>query len=499
MLSIEPQQDPLRDSQQGLEESPPYGEDLAEPERHFYLPQSSASNALNALIRLLIVKLPRDGLVHFQWDHCCELDASTLNLLFGRQAASLQIFSCNRYSSSCDSSGSVIEGIRRLSFEGMDFDRGGCKWAATMIVESAETLDYLALGFKTRIAQDFALKIHPPYDQMSTSFAADVQDVLSESDLEPLIHLSLKSLQLCGLDLGDLVRGKMALDIDFNNISELRLESCPGLIEAFSLLTGQGKSSKLALNALEDLFVRLENPDPNFSASLESFLTSVRGLTHLQVLIDKAPGPIDQDLEPILKYHGKTLKSLVWDERRGPRKHLDECTSLLSTKFGNLRVISRNCPFLTNLGIPLDWDTISCSDKYHETIGIYLGRMPNLELLNIRNLPTLKDRISVIPTDYFVKGLAAMFLDAVNKKRKSASFRTIALGSPLYRDMKVGTHHVAHTRVSDFLRFRVYNVDYAYPSPSGLSTVLSELVKGAVINDHEAFTHEYLLNDYWLG
>ena len=125
--------------------------------------------------------------------------------------------------------------------------------------------------------------------------------------------------------------------------------------------------------------------------------------------------------------------------------------------------------------------------------------MPNLELLNIRNLPTLKDRISVIPTDYFVKGLAAMFLDAVNKKRKSASFRTIALGSPLYRDMKVGTHHVAHTRVSDFLRFRVYNVDYAYPSPSGLSTVLSELVKGAVINDHEAFTHEYLLNDYWLG
>lgn len=498
MLSIEPQQDPLRDSQQeGLEESPPYGEDLAEPERQFYLPQSSASNALNALIRLLIVKLPRDGLVHFQWDHCCELDASTLNLLFERQAASLQIFLCNRYSSSCDSSGSVIEGIRRLSFEGMDFDRGGCKWAATMIAENAETLDYLALGFKTRIAQDFAHKIHPPYDQMSTAFASDVKDVLSESYPEPLIHLSLNSLQLCGLDLGGLVCGEMALDIDFNNISELRLESCPGLTKAFSLLTGQGKSSTLALNALEDLFVRLENPNLILPASLESFLTSIRGLTHLQVLIDKARAV--QNLEPILKYHGKTLKSLVWDERRGPRKRLDECTSLLSTKFGNLRVISQNCPFLTNLGIPLDWDTISCSDKYHETIAIYFRRMPNLELLNIRNLPTLQDRISVIPTDYFVKGLAAMFLDAVNKKRTSASFRTIALGSPLYRDMKVGTHHVAHTCVSDFLRFRVYNVDYAYPSPSGLSTVLSELVKGAVINDDETFTPEYLLNDYWLG
>lgn len=66
----------------------------------------------------------------------------------------------------------------------------------------------------------------------------------------------------------------MALDIDFNNITQLRLESCPGLGQAFPLLMDQAGSS---LGALKDLFLRVEDPDAIFYGSLESFLTSVRG------------------------------------------------------------------------------------------------------------------------------------------------------------------------------------------------------------------------------
>ena len=106
--------------------------------------------------------------------------------------------------------------------------------------------------------------------------------------------------------------------------------------------------------------------------------------------------------------------------------------------------------------------------------------MPDLEVINIRNLPLLNARLAIPHMDYFVKSLAAMFVE------------TVALGAPLYKDVNIGTHHVAHTPVSDFLRFRVYNVDYNYPSPSGLSTVLSELAKGAAVSADEAFTYQHL-------
>ena len=236
-----------------------------------------------------------------------------------------------------------------------------------MIAKNANTLHHLSLGFTTGMAQLFAHGRNPPYNLLSRAFAAGVKGTLSDSDLEPLVPLSLESLSLVGLDLGCVIRGEMALDIDFRNITELRLGSCYGLSQAFSLFLGQTDSSKLALGALQDLFVRLEDPDPNFSADLEKFLTSVRGLTHLQVLMEKVAAV--QNLEPILRIHGKTLSTLVWDERSGPRKRLDVPTSQYSANFGYLEVISRNCPSLMLLGIPLDWNLIGSSDsKVHEKV-----------------------------------------------------------------------------------------------------------------------------------
>lgn len=496
-LFIATQQYPLRDSQQEFEDSRRPEEVLAETKLQFYLPQSSASNALNAQIRILIRKLPLNQLEEFRWGHSCELNVSTLDLLFETQQANLGSLFCNRLSSSCDVLGSVIEGIDRLSVESMDLNRGGCQWAASMLVKNAETLDHLELGFKNRIAHDFALNRRPQYDKMWASFGVDVGKTLSAIGLEPPVNLSLESVYLCGLDFRTVIQGMMALHIDFNNVIELRLESCPGLSQAFSLLMGQGDSSRLALGALRNLFVRLEDPDPNLFTSLESFLTSVRGLNHLQVLIDKTLAV--QNLEPILKVHGKTLETLVWDERRGPRTQLNASTSLLSSKLGNLRVISQNCPSLTLLGIPLNWEAISSSDKYfHESIARLLRKMPYLKVLNIRNLPEISGR-SAMPMDYFVKGLAAMFVDIVNKKRKSTLLKTVAIGAPLYRDVYIGTHHVVHTAVSDFLRFRIYNIDYDYPSPSGLSPVLSKICKGAASSSEDEFCHSHLLHNYWLG
>ena len=245
----------------------------------------------------------------------------------------------------------------------MDLERGCCKWAASMLVTNAESLHDLHLGFTNRVTQDYTLERRPQYDEMSALLASDLAKIVSERGPDPPIHLSLKSLSLCGIDFGSVVRKEISLDIDFNNLTMLRLESCAGLSQAFQLLTGQVDSSKLALSALQDLFVRLEEPGLNFSASLETFLTSIRKLSYLQVLIDRASA--FQNLRPILKVHGKSLHTLVWDERRGPRTQLGVSTSLLSSKLGNLKVISQYCRYLQILGIPLYWEAISSSDKHH--------------------------------------------------------------------------------------------------------------------------------------
>ena len=262
--------------------------------------------------------------------------------------------------------GLEAEGVRSLSVEGMDPDRGCCEWVASMIVKNAKTLDHLSLGFHPDIAYDFALNNDPRHHEMTSSLATAVKKALFEYDQEPRISLLLDSLYLCGPDLGSVVRGEMALDIDFTNMTELRLESCPRLSQAFSLFMGQGGSTKLALGALDDLFVRLEDPDPNFSANFESFLTSLPRLSHLCVLIDNCLAV--QNLEPILQVHGGRLCTLLWDERSGPRINLKVPTSNLSTRVGNLRVVAKYCPYLKVLGLPLDWEAISSSDKYHEAV-----------------------------------------------------------------------------------------------------------------------------------
>ena len=123
--------------------------------------------------------------------------------------------------------------------------------------------------------------------------------------------------------------------------------------------------------------------------------------------------------------------------------------------------------------------------------------MPYLKALNIRNLPELTGR-AAMPMDYFVKGLAAMFVDIISKGWKP-TLTSVALGAPLYRDIVIGTHHIVHTPVSDLLCFRIYHIDYHYRSPAGASPVLSETVKGAASTCEESSYTRQFLSMYWLG
>ena len=445
------------------------------------------------------------------WEHSCELDVSTLRLLCARQEASLRTLFCTRNNSTIQNSGSIFGALHSLSVESMDLDSRSCWWEARMIIKNATTLNHLRLGSISRIAHDFALKRRPECDDMSVVFLRSIANNLVNLNLSD-VRLSLRSMHLCALNLQIVLQGEMALDIDFTKITQLRLESCPELSQAFSILVNPAVPSSIALGALKDLFIRLEDPDAQFSNSLKSFLISIPGLIHLRVLIDNALA--DQDLEPILEIHGKTLRTLVWDERRGPRTRLDTCTSWLSTDLKTLKILSQKCRSLTTLGMALDWEAMSRprrqvtkqstmpnryaeSNRFQARLYSYLRNMPCLKALNIRNLPEIKGS-PIMPMDYYAKGLAAMVVDIANTTRKS-TLKTIAIGAPFFRDLYIGTLHVTHTPVSDLQLLRVYSIDYNYPSPSGPSPVLSQIIKGAAyITEDESYPKD-LLYDYWLG
>ena len=123
--------------------------------------------------------------------------------------------------------------------------------------------------------------------------------------------------------------------------------------------------------------------------------------------------------------------------------------------------------------------------------------MLSLEVLNIRNLPEIKGRLPM-PMDYYTKGLAAMVVDSMDLTREM-TLKTIAIGAPFYRDIYIGTRHIVHTPVSNFLSLRVYSIDHNYLSPSGLSSVLSQIMQGAAYFSEEELYPKDLLHDYWLG
>ena len=123
--------------------------------------------------------------------------------------------------------------------------------------------------------------------------------------------------------------------------------------------------------------------------------------------------------------------------------------------------------------------------------------MPRLETLNIRNSPEIKGRLT-IPEGYYAKSLAAIIVDIANERQES-TLKMIAIGAPFYRDIYMGTHHINHTPVSDLVSLRVFSIDYNYLSPSGLSPVLSQIIKGAAYISEEELYPKDLLYDYWLG
>ena len=167
--------------------------------------------------------------------------------------------------------------------------------------------------------------------------------------------LKLESLKIIGLDLRLFVNGSFRPLTDFGTLTSLILESCCGLFEALPMLTVvSGGRTVSRLPNLQSLTIRNEDDHhPDFTRTLDYFLRSLSPLRTLHLLLS---GYYDmRSSKELLKVHGATLRSLVWDERLGRRYDLADDRLIDLRDAGRLTIIVKHCPNLVELGISVRW------------------------------------------------------------------------------------------------------------------------------------------------
>lgn len=222
----------------------------------------------------------------------------------------------------------------------------------------ASSLRHLCLGAESGVLRHY----HEPdgqLQQLHDEWLDGLLDELEDDDeqeVEPTnnsdkLLLQLSTFELKGFDVGKIIKPDSVM-LDISSLTSVKLESCHGLEGAFDVLKAEKGKQGLPLRSFH---IRQESASPQFRAQLLDFLGSLRGLIHLSVLLETEDPSEPQELEQMLVAPGQSLRSLVWDERRGrrdsfvPQQHI----SYLSPY--QLQAVIARCPNLVELGICIDW------------------------------------------------------------------------------------------------------------------------------------------------
>lgn len=244
-------------------------------------------------------------------------------------------------------------------------------WEVRAEAKSYKSLTHLKIGYETTVARsylgwrdplamsaanDFTWSVHDEIFRYLPACSQEFSNLDKDSDL-PRSILHLKSLHLVGLDC-DFTTGmstKLATMLDTDKLTSLCLESCFDLEQSFrrvSPLTNTDVPPPLP--QLRSFRLRQEGCDAVFQDSLKAFLLALKGLVHLAVLLEGFGPFLPPDC--IIGNHGLTLRTLVWDQRRGPRQKLEESTSTATQVqiARSLDKIVEECPNLEELGLAVN-------------------------------------------------------------------------------------------------------------------------------------------------
>ena len=231
-------------------------------------------------------------------------------------------------------------------------------------MQHSDTLKDLLLG-----AESNAIRLYyqpgrdhvEAYDDVMDEVMDHLTD-LTEDELAEGSHrcgLNLDSLEIVGLNVNKFEIANFSLT-NWRTLTSLKLESCWGLEQLFTKLRPDKDSQRLPMPSssglqLRSFHLRHKYSNLQFRRQLLEFLTTLPGLTTLSVLLENVNQPHScRELKNVWRAHGKTLRTLVWDERIGPEIAHPEPEDRLPSP-SDLSDIAEYCVGLVELGVPCSW------------------------------------------------------------------------------------------------------------------------------------------------
>ncbi|MCJ1405668.1 hypothetical protein MMC11_008897, partial [Xylographa trunciseda] len=278
-------------------------------------------------------------------------------------------------------------------------------------------------------------------------------------------RFSLRSFHLTGYTLLD-PPAKIPLVITRHELlQDLRLESCAGVSQVLASLA-------LVNNfRLKRFWLRQEEDTKSFRDSLEAFFASFLGLKHLSVLLDNATASLEPN--DFLVDHYLTLKTLVWDCRRSPRKSIDRDDSTLPGDDTGFYISDitcgrrNNCEAMEELGSTLNWNI-----DFDQTQQCFecLEDFRNLRTLHIRNLPAVDEktvRLMSLHDSYSGRGkrggrrfmeilVENLYQQLFEAMSRCSKLEVIAIGASTIADRRIGKGLSRSEELDDFLKPRVF-------------------------------------------
>ena len=229
------------------------------------------------------------------------------------------------------------------------------------MARNCKTLRHLELGFETDAAEDFFGEPIGDDDRVDYEQTMVFARTLREECKRLNASMSLLSLKLISCDIDVLLKFKYRPTVDLRNLTHLVLEECFSERRTFPLLSliSENPEDARCLLSITSFTFRQKHMEDDDRTQLRDFICALPcGIQDLCVLIDYANKSVG--LRSILRVHGKTLKTLIWDERTYRLQGVQSCTALFPKKHGvgYLPIISNACPNLRELGIAMDWTRI---------------------------------------------------------------------------------------------------------------------------------------------
>ncbi|CAF9918749.1 hypothetical protein IMSHALPRED_004400 [Imshaugia aleurites] len=458
---------------------------------------------LNILLRFLINKVPNECLQTFR------ISEKTLKLVarrHGHSLTTLQINNCNLdrpsefdfFALTTLDAGDMIQDVQ-------------FSWEVRAEAKSYKSLTHLKIGYETTVARsylgwrdplamsaanDFTWSVHDEIFRYLPACSQEFSNLDKDSDL-PRSILHLKSLHLVGLDC-DFTTGmstKLATMLDTDKLTSLCLESCFDLEQSFrrvSPLTNTDVPPPLP--QLRSFRLRQEGCDAVFQDSLKAFLLALKGLVHLAVLLEGFGPFLPPDC--IIGNHGLTLRTLVWDQRRGPRQKLEESTSTATQVqiARSLDKIVEECPNLEELGLAVN-ALIYGNNAYGPR---RISQLKQLKTLNLRVLPIQK---ADAETSSFPRIHEMIATDIANALLKNGlRLETLGLGSITWTDIWQGRSRFSKSSgIDTYLCPRIFHIDYPVNLRGESQPLITQIAQGTATEAKEYSSNLRIFEPYWLG